>query len=445
MYLQIFLYLCTRKMNNTLQKIWKSPSVRNVGKLLSANIIAQVIGILVYPILTRMYAPEDFGLLNLFTSIGGILIILSTLEWYNAIVLPKREEEARAIVHLSLLLLVVLTVLLILTIPFAKPIALLFKSPDLAMYYWLLPLYVGLTGVWNVLNYWYIRRKAYGRISGYQISQSLFSAGYKAGFGWLGFLKAGLLYSSVLSPLCSLIISMSLAAKKHLCSLFKWDWAECKIAAVAYANFPKYSAPRALLNNLSGNLPILMLSPTFGLTEVGFIGMALTLALMPIQVIVKSIYQVLYQHIVQRINNGQKIFSFLLKYIYTIAAITVPVFVILYIILPWLTSFLLGDAWRITGEYIRIFLPWIMMIVLTSSTNFIPDIFGKQHTLLRVEIVYLILRVSALLIGIYSASVTTALLLFSFAGFAVLSGQLIWFLAMAYKHDNSIIDADNSQ
>ena len=418
-------------MKQIVAKIVQSPSARNVGKLFSANVIAQAIGILIYPILTRLYSPEDFGLLSLFTSIGGVLIILSTLEWYNAIVLPKREEEARAIVHLSLLSLVVLTILLCLTIPFARPIAALFKSPNLAKYYWLLPLY--------------IRRKAYGRISGYQISQSVFSAGYKTGFGWFGVLNAGLLYSSILSPLCSLIISISLSAKKNLCSLLKWDGEECKKAASLYANFPKYSAPRALLNNLSGNLPILVLSPAFGLTEIGFIGMALTLALMPIQIIVRSIYQVLYQYMAQRVNNKQKIHALLLKYVYTVALIIIPSFIVLYIFLPWLTAILLGKAWYITGEYIRILLPWIAMIVLTSSTNFIPDIFGKQRTLLWVEIVYLLLRVAALLVGIYSASIIVALQLFSLVGFIVLFGQLIWFIALAYKHDSFIINASNSQ
>jgi O-antigen/teichoic acid export membrane protein len=237
---------------------------------------------------------------------------------------------------------------------------------------------------------------------------------------------------------------VSLAARKHLHTLCQWDWAECKKAAVTYANFPKYSAPRALLNNLSGNLPILMLSPAFGLTEIGYIGMALTLALMPIQIVVRSIYQVLYQHITQKVNSGQSIHKPLLTYLSTAALIVIPSFGVLYVILPWLTAFLLGEAWYITGEYIRILLPWILMIVLTSSTNFIPDIFGKQRALLWVEILYLVLRVSALLIGIASASITTALLLFSLAGFVVLLGQLLWFIALAYKHDNLITNASNS-
>ena len=83
-------------MKHFVSKIWNSPSVRDVGKLLSANVIAQALGLLIYPILTRLYSPDDFGLLSLFMSIGGILVLLATWEWYNAIVLPKKEEEACA-------------------------------------------------------------------------------------------------------------------------------------------------------------------------------------------------------------------------------------------------------------------------------------------------------------------------------------------------------------
>jgi O-antigen/teichoic acid export membrane protein len=61
----------------SLSSIIKSSGVRNFTKLLSANVVAQVIGLVVYPILTRIYAPEDFGLLNLFLSIGNVLIVLS--------------------------------------------------------------------------------------------------------------------------------------------------------------------------------------------------------------------------------------------------------------------------------------------------------------------------------------------------------------------------------
>ena len=86
----------------------KSSGVRNFAKLFSASVVAQVIGLLVYPILSRMYSPEDFGLLNLFLSIGGVITLLSTAEYYNAIVLPKEEEEGITVVRICIYLLIFL-------------------------------------------------------------------------------------------------------------------------------------------------------------------------------------------------------------------------------------------------------------------------------------------------------------------------------------------------
>ena len=85
-----------------IRNLIQSSGVRNFTKLLSANVVAQVIGLLVYPILTRIYAPEDFGLLNLFLSIGGVLTILSTAEYYYAIVLPKNQKDAISVLYVGL-------------------------------------------------------------------------------------------------------------------------------------------------------------------------------------------------------------------------------------------------------------------------------------------------------------------------------------------------------
>ena len=115
-------------MHFSLKNKLRSELVRNSARLLSANVVAQAIGLLVYPILTRMYAPDDFGLLNLFMSIGGIFVLISTADYQNAIVLPKEESRARALVQLCGCLLLAMVVVLVLSIPFSNPIARLFKA-----------------------------------------------------------------------------------------------------------------------------------------------------------------------------------------------------------------------------------------------------------------------------------------------------------------------------
>ncbi len=419
----------------------QSELLRNSARLLSANVIAQALGILVYPILTRLYSPEDFGLLNLFMSIGGVLVLLATLEWYNAIVLPQKEIEARAMVHLCFISIGVLTVILLITIPFSGYIAQLFKSPRLTQFYWLMPLYVLLMSLWNVLNYWYIRNKAYNRISGYQISQSLFSAGYKAGFGVLGWTSGGLIWGSVLSPLCSLILSLSLSAKMFLRQLLVWDWRACKETARKYSNFPKYATPRVLLNNIVGQLPVFVLTPLFGSRLIGFWGMALMLAFVPVSTVSRALYQVFYQNTTERVNAGESIAPFYRKFTVWSLGVIVPAFILLWFVLPALTAWLLGDEWSVTGEYIRWMLPWLACSILCGSTGYLVDIFFKQKTGLLFEILQAVSRIVGVGIGIAMNSFEIAICGYAVGSAVVNAAQYIWYLSLIQTYEKGIENA----
>ena len=164
--------------------IFRSELIRNAGNLLSASVVAQLIGLLVYPLLTRLYSPDDFGLLTLFLQIGNVLVMLTTMEYHYAIVLPDNEQDAQNVMRLCFRLLALSTMVVAVSVLFRDPIAALFNSPDLARFYPLMPLMVFALGLWNMLNYWYIRRKAFSRMSGYQYVQIVFSAGGKLGFGY---------------------------------------------------------------------------------------------------------------------------------------------------------------------------------------------------------------------------------------------------------------------
>ena len=56
--------------------------------------LAQAIPIIISPILTRIYTPEDFGLLALFLSITNIIGSVANGRYELAIMLPKEDEDA---------------------------------------------------------------------------------------------------------------------------------------------------------------------------------------------------------------------------------------------------------------------------------------------------------------------------------------------------------------
>lgn len=418
--------------------LFRSSMVRNAGKLLSANVIAQAIGILVYPVLTRMYAPEDFALLSLFTSIVGVLVLVATAEYQYAIVLPKSDRQATAITHVCLVLLFALFILLCLTIPLAEPVAALFKAPELAKWWWMLPFSVLGMSLWNILNYWYIRRKEFMRISGYQITQSVFSASGKIGLGLFGWLRGGMIIATVCAPLLSLLISCALAWKKHLRALLRPCRADMRQMAQEYSNFPKFNLPRSLVNSVGIALPVWLLTPQFGLAEVGQLSLAMMAAYTPLNIIARACYQVLYQRVAERVQNNQPIRSVLWRFsVYTMAVLLVGL-TIVYFLLPQLVTFIFGADWLESADIIRALYPFIILTPLCGSLCFLSDVFARQKTAMWMEVAYVVAMAAALLVGIHFGSFIAAVSLFAWVRFAYLAIQLVWFASLSRRYNQTL-------
>lgn len=425
-------------MKEQIRKIARSELVRNSAKLLSANVIAQAIGLLVYPILTRLYSPEDFGLLNLFLSIGGVLVLLSTAEYQYAIVLPKKDEEARGLVHICGFLLLITTGIVLLSVPFSKPIACLFNTPELANWYWLMPLFVFVMGLWNILNYWYLRKKAYNHISGYQMWQSILSASGKLGFGKMGYLQGGLISSTIIAAILSIITSLILSWKNICHTLFCSTEIQLTKIAKKYKNYPIYSLPHSLTNIIASSLPTFIMIPTFGTKIVGYWGVAILLGFSPLSIIARTLNQIIFQHISNKVNCKQKIGTFFLRFtLYAIGTI-VPIFFILYYIIPQIVQILLGPDWIETSNYLRILLPWLGVNFLTASAGSLYDIFFQQKSSFYFELCAIFCRIIGLYCGVLFNNPHISILGYSIGSTIVTIIQYVWLMILVRRHDQSL-------
>ena len=82
----------------------KSEFSKNVLTLMTGTTIAQAIPIAISPILTRIYTPEDFGVLALFVAITSIFGSIANGRYELAIMLPKKDENAINIFALGLII-----------------------------------------------------------------------------------------------------------------------------------------------------------------------------------------------------------------------------------------------------------------------------------------------------------------------------------------------------
>lgn len=410
-----------------------SKLIRNSAQLLSANVFAQAIGLAVYPILTRLYAPEDFGLLNLFMNIGGFFILLANVDYHTAIVLPKEEKQSIALVHFTMLITLSVSLIVAISVPFAQPIAQLFHTPELTRWYGLLPLYILFTALWNILSYWYIRHAEYRRNNAYQVSQSSMGAIFKIVLGHLGMLQGGMILSVVIAPMLAIAGSITMAWRNYIRPLMHWDWQGMREVAVNYRKFPLYSFPSSMIGMLSSQLPILLLTPVFGTKDIGLWSMAILLGFAPLSMISKTFNQTLYQHTVDMLHRQEDIRPLYRRFTGYSLLIIIPIFTLLWFVLPDLTAWLLGAEWRTTGQILRWMLPWLGVNVLTASTGFLAGVYFRQNIELFFSILMIACRITAIGIGIYTHDLMLFNAIYFLSSFAVTTVQFIWLMTLTKR------------
>ena len=412
--------------------------LRNIAKLFSANVIAGVVGLAFYPILTRLYAPDDFGLLTLFTSIVGVLTILATADFQYAILLPKDDRQAGAIAHVALINTVIVVGVTLILWFIANPIANLFNAPQLAQIWWLIPLMVLVCAVWNIANYNLTRNKSYNYVSGYLLTQGTLIPTLKLIFALLGITTFGLIYGSVAGAAIAVSAIIIAALINRKISLNNSTSTERLAAIKEYHRFPAFSLPRSVVNNLSANIPSLLLTPFFGLAPMGLFAIGMTFGFRPVNMLENSVYQVFFQQISSSVNQRQPIMPAIRRFIRYTALIIAPTAIIGLTILSFAMGLLLGDKWIETGMYLRLLLPWLTASLFVAPICFLSDIFQKQPQALGFELLLIACRIIGMLIGILTNSFSTAILGYSLGSTIAIAAQLIWYLTLARNYDKNL-------
>ena len=79
--------------------------------LLAGGALAQGLPLLLGPLLTRLYAPAEFGAYHLFAAVAANVAVVACARYEFALPLARSDDEARALVAVCLRLLVATTVL----------------------------------------------------------------------------------------------------------------------------------------------------------------------------------------------------------------------------------------------------------------------------------------------------------------------------------------------
>lgn len=337
-----------------IKRLSTSHFAKNVAILFSGTAIAQAIPIAVSPILTRLYSPDDFGLLAIYSACIMVLSVIATARFELAIALPDKVTDAANLFILTLKVCTLISLLLLIPIVlFADDIASILGHEKLTPWLYLLPLSIIATGAFNAIQLWHNRLSHYKTIAMNRVQYSILTAGTQIGCG-LSQLNGGLLIGSIFS---NLAISGWMAQRlwKTDKTLFKQvDSSSQWRLAQRYSSHPKYIAPSQLIGVTAQQIPLLIISTVYSLTAAGFFSLAFRLVSLPTTLVASAIGDVYRQKIAEEYNHKGEFRGTFLKTLATTASLALLPSLILYVAAPSLFALVFGESWRIAGEYAQI-------------------------------------------------------------------------------------------
>ncbi|EOW9322871.1 TPA: lipopolysaccharide biosynthesis protein [Vibrio cholerae] len=324
---------------------------KNVLTLMTGTGIAQAIPIAIIPILTRMFSPEDFGLLALYAACVSILGVVATGRYEIAIMLPKDDEDARLLLQLSML--VALFFSLLISIPISiwnAQIARFLGNEDIAVWLYLVPLSVLFTGIYQALTYWNNRQKKFINTAVSRVNQSLFQGFVQTSLGFLQ-VSGGLIWGQSIGIVSGSIYLLkkdrsykSLIKKTKINSIQK--------QGIKYHKFPTYGVWGALCDAGAVQMPVILLTKFYSNSVTGMFSLTFRVLNMPTSIISSAIAQVLFQKVVEiSQTEPEKLNLYIIKMFLLLFVIYLPAVPILFIWGESLFSIIFGNEWSQAGVY----------------------------------------------------------------------------------------------
>jgi len=390
------------------------------------TVVAQVIGLALMPVISRIFTPANFGVFGSFTAVLGVFAAGATLQYSQALMLPKDETEAVHLFVLSCLAaLGVAALCLLFTMVFPGYMLGMLKTPGTTWLLWLLPLAVLVNGLNQSMQAWCIRRKAFRKTAGSQIVRSIFATGSQVIMGLGGLGGGGLVGGSVLGDA---------AASLTLCGAlphtdYRRFWAgrhgsQLWQTARKFYDFPAYATPQNVLNAASQGIPVLLLAQYFGAAVAGSYALGIRMLQAPMNLVLNALRQVLFQKFSEAHNHGQKLFPLFLKMTAGLFCVAAIPCLIGFVWSPDLFSFILGKEWLEAGFYARWLVLWLGLGFCNVPSVLLGRILRQQRNLLVFDVFLLIARTVTLLIGGCLLDPLKTVILFSVVS-AIFNGVLI--------------------
>ncbi len=318
---------------------------RNLTQLASGTIVAQIVLALATPLLTRLFAPEAFGIAAIFSAAYALLIPIVTLKYDQAIILPKARKSAEALGSM------VMTIATIGSAVVGLGVVgwVFFLAERREVAFLLLPLALWLGTAYTLMQQWSSRASNYTHYARSQVVGAVVNVAICIGFAWAWSAQPIFMVLGFTAG-----VGVALAYTIH--GFNGWPYRSRTVQARgfarqarAYGKFPLLVLPTALVTIIGANGIPFVLAPQYSLAEVGMFAVANRVLLVPGAIVGGALAETVRAEFAARQRAREKVRPTFTRAVGWILGLAGAFFSAIYLLAPIAFSWVFGPQYAGSG------------------------------------------------------------------------------------------------
>lgn len=400
---------------------------RNTILLMFGTALSQVIQFVVWPVLTRLYDPSSFGYYATYMAVVAIGGSVIALKYDQALVLPKEEACANALLRLGVAIVAALSlVALLATVICWGRLATLMTLKEKSNIVLLIPLSLMSQGLITLYTNWNIRNKTFNKIMVSSIAQVGLCAGVQI---VLALFSTGGVVGLLVGQIVGEALALTLLLPRYWSRNFRrgtGQIAKMVEQARRYKEFPSYMVMAGLLNVTTTYVPVFLLGRFFSPATVGLFALSQRVIRAPMTLVGSNVATVFVKKAHELASSDalllkKKTFQMSL----TMLATGLFPMAVLLCFSPHLFRWFFGARWEMAGSFTQVMSIYLLLQFAFTPLAILFRILEKQRLYSLWEWLRFIVCVTTMFLGGKFCSALGAVTIFS-------TGMSLSYVVLAY-------------
>lgn len=386
------------------QVFQKGSFAQNFMMLFSSNVISQIVGILLLPIISRLYSPEVYGVFSIYIVISTLIAKFSTLRYDIALLLPEKDREFKEFVHLCIFLVVLVTMISLPVFGFLGSIIFgALNRPELSSYWYLVSFAIFIHGMTFIVAAWNIREKEYKKTSIIGVVRNILGRVLNIGYALLfSATFLGLLWGDLITSIVVLILNYFFIIQPKIQPYLKRStWKDMWRVALKYRDYPRVVLPAWAIEIISQQFPIYFFAILGSKSFLGLYMFGQRLLEIPINIINNAIGPIFFQKVVEVKQQKGDAWKITRKLILSITAVSTIPLGFLIVWGDYIFKYVFGAEWEQAGIITSYLGLAYMLQMIYAIISKVFNAYNKEGYILYLNAFNFLIRIASLSVCVY--------------------------------------------